>query len=110
MSTDRNIIIDSVAFSDSITKFEEKIGKVEETLQNISNIMKNIDGENDIWKSDTAVAIHEKYSNIEKNFEKINTELKTYSIFLKETQSEYIAEEEKQETALENYSEDLSIN
>lgn len=110
MSTDRNIIIDSDLFAEIINRFDNKAKGVEETLNNISNIMKNIDGENDTWRSDTALAVHEKYSELEKKFEKINAELGVYSVFLKETQQEYVKEEEKQEQAIDNYSEDLNIN
>lgn len=110
MSTNRNMIVDNEMFSEIIDDFDKKMNEVEDTLDQISNIMSNIDGENDLWKSNVAKSIHEKYSELEKNFEQINTELKVYSTFLKETQSEYVTEEQKQEAALEEYNETLDVN
>ena len=110
MSTDRNMIVDSELFSEIITDFDKKIGDVEDTLNSISTIMNKIDGENDTWKSDTARSIHEKYTELEKNFEQINAEFSVYSTFLKETQSEYVTEEQKQENALDQYNETLDVN
>ena len=110
MKVDSNILVSSEAFQNSITKFDEKIKKVSEILDNLSNTMKEIDGKNETWRSDTSKSIHEEFSNIESNFEKINAELTVYSIFLKETLEEYNTEENKQEKAIEDYKEDLDIN
>lgn len=110
MNTDRNIVINSENLSSSITMFDEKIGKVEETLNKISTIMGKIDGNNELWKSDTALSVHEKFSKLENNFEKINAELNVYSIFLKETLDNYKIEEIKQEKAVVQSSENLDIN
>lgn len=110
MSTDRNIVINSENFSNSITKFDETIKKVEESLKNISNYMSNIDGTNENWRSETALSVHEKFSNLEKNFENINTELNVYKVFLQETLDNYNEEEIKQEQAIEKYDSDLNIN
>ena len=74
------------------------------------NIMNNIDGENDNCNSITARSVHEKYSKLEENFVQINSELKVFSLFLKETQSEYLKEEQREEKAVEEYSESLNIN
>ena len=107
---DSNILVSSEAFQESITKFDEKIKKVSDLLSNISNTMSEIDGVNETWRSDTSKSIHEEFSIIESNFEKINAELTVYSIFLKETLEEYNNEENKQEKAIEDYEEDLNIN
>ena len=110
MATDRNMIIDNEMFIDIITDFDKKMSEIEKTLDQISNIMSNIDGENDNWNSITAKSVHDKYSKLEKNFTQINAELNVYSTFLKETQSEYVTEEQKQENALDEYSESLDVN
>jgi uncharacterized protein YukE len=110
MSTDRNMIVDSNMFSEIINDFDKKAGDVSTTLEQISKIMSNIDGENDIWRSETAKSIHEKYAELEKNFEQINAEFTVYSTFLKETQNEYVTEEQKQEKALNEYNDNLDLN
>ena len=110
MAIDKKLIIDNSAFSDIITNFDKKVSDVEDTLSQISNIMNNIDGENDNWNSITARSVHEKYSKLEENFVQINSELKVFSLFLKETQSEYLKEEQREEKAVEEYSESLNIN
>ena len=110
MSTDRNMIIDSDAFLEDFGEFDKKIGKVEETLYQIDNLMKQIDGENELWKCENAVLVSDSYSKLAETFKKINAELNVYSIFLKETQEEYVTEENKQEKSIEKYSEELSIN
>ena len=110
MSDNRNIMISSDKFSESINEYEEKINKVADILDDISNIMKEIDGKNDTWRSKTSAAVHEEFVDIETNFEKINEELNSYNDFLKNTFDEYSSEENKQEKAIEENVEDLDIN
>ncbi len=110
MTMNRNITINKEVFSEDINRFEEKVNKVTECLERISNNIGNVDGSNELWKSDTAVAMHEDYLELEKKFRKINVELNTYVIFLKETLERYEEEENKIDQAIIDNNGNLSIN
>ena len=105
-----NIMINSEAFEDYITKFDAKIGEIEDTLYELSNTMKVIDGNNEIWKSKTAVAVHDKFKEVESNFEGIKNELGIYSLFLKDVLQDYKDEEEREETRIDNNDSYLDVN
>ena len=66
--------------------------------------------QNDTWKSKVGVRVHEEYKMIEDQFESINTELKNYETFLKQTLEDYKKEEEKQEKSINDNSDDLNVN
>ena len=77
MST-RSLIIDGNSFQDNITRLEEKVNLVADTIDLINNNMKLIDGTNDVWKSDTAVEMHNDYLEIQKSLDSINVECVRY--------------------------------
>ena len=106
----RKITINKEAFSEDINKFEEKVNKVTECLERLSDNIGSVDGTNELWKSDTAVAMHEDYLEIEKRFKKINVELNTYVIFLKETLEKYEQEEQNEEKKIADNSSNFTIN
>ena len=110
MNTTSNIILNKEVFANSIEEYKKKVKKVEETLHNISNIMKEIDGENSTWKSEAGVAIHQRFSNVEKKFDQINAELTVYEVFLTETLDSYTKEEDKQEKVVEQNVSYLDVN
>lgn len=109
MSLERNIIINSSNFLNSKIAFDKKIGNVEDIFNNLSSCMKKIEGNNDIWRSDTSVAVYEKYLELEKKFKEINIELNTYSIFLKETLENYKEEDLKENKTIEQESSSLDM-
>lgn len=97
-----SIIINSDAFCDSINSFGENVKQVNESLNRISNVMKEIDGNNETWKSKTALEVHEKFTETENNFESISVELSNFEKFLKDTLESYKNEEQKLEKSLDN--------
>ena len=107
---EQSIVINSEGFSNSINSFEIDVKKVEEKLNNITNIMKEIDGQNETWKSKVGTKVHEKYTEIEKKFEEINKELNNYQTFLKTTLEDYKREENKLEKSIEDNSANLDVN
>lgn len=107
---DSNIMINSESFQDQINKFDAKTGEIEEILNTMSRTMKEIDGNNDTWKSKVGQKIHEEFVDVEKNFEKINAEFSVYSLFLKDVLEDYKMEEEKQEKSIEDGSNYLDVN
>ena len=108
--TTRNVMINSEAFSDDITKFETHVNNIVEYFEKISRTMSNIDGKNDLWKSNTAVLMHDDYQELEKRFEKINVELLAFVIFLKDTLSNYEIEESNIDKAVDENSSILDVN
>ena len=112
MKTDnaRNIIINSDSFQDSINNLEIKINNVSECIQNIDKNMVQITGKNEIWTSETALLMHDDYVEIEKEFEKINTQLATYLEFLKKTLEDYKTEEESINRLIEDNASYLDVN
>jgi len=105
-----NIMIDSNAFEDYINKFDSKLTEIEDTLKELSNEMKEIDGNNDTWTSKTGKAVHDKFTEVEKNFDIINGELSVYSLFLQDVLEDYKMEEEKEKKKLEDNSDYLNVN
>lgn len=103
-------MINSDSFQEKINRLEEKVNNVADTLELICNNMKQIDGTNDNWKSDTALAMHDDYIELEKNFQKINVELYTYVIFLKNVLEDYVEQERNIDQAVENNSPNLDVN
>ena len=108
--TNRSLIINGDSFQSKINTIEDKVNKVAETLELISNNMKQIDGTNDVWKSETAVEMHNDYIELQKNFEKINVELCTYVIFLKNVLESYTEQENNLDIAIEKNSDNLDVN
>ena len=106
----RNITINKDLFSEDINKFEEKVNKITECFERLRDNIGSVDGSNDLWKSDTAVAMHKDYLELEKRFNKINVELNTYVIFLKETLERYIQEENTIDKAIVDNNSNLVIN
>ena len=105
-----SIIVDSDSFSSNINSFEETVKNVEALLKRMSEIMKEVDGENETWKSKSAQLVHEDFSQIEGGFEEINTKLTGYVTFLKDTLENYEKEENKLEKSIEDNSLNLDVN
>ena len=108
--TTRNVMINSEAFSEDISNFETHVNNIVEYFEKISRTMSNIDGKNDLWKSNTAVLMHDDYQELEKRFEKINVELLAFVIFLKDTLSNYEIEESNIDKAIDENSSILDVN
>ena len=107
---DSNIMINSEAFEDYITKFDAKLVEIKNTLSSLSNTMKEIDGNNETWKSKTASAVHDKFSEVESHFEEINNELSVYSLFLKDVLEDYKNEEGREEKRIDTNDRYLDVN
>ena len=105
-----NVMINSEAFENYITKFDAKLIEIKTTLTNLSNTMKEIDGNNDTWKSKTAVAVHESFSEIESHFEEVDEELNVFSLFLKDVLEDYKNEEEREEKRIDTNDSYLDVN
>ena len=105
-----NVMINSNAFEEYINKFDSKLNEIEDTLRALSNDMKEIDGENDTWNSKTGKLVHERFSNVEKNFDSINTELSIYSLFLRDVYEDYKDEEENEIKKLNDNDSYLNVN
>ena len=106
----RKIIINQSVFSEVINKFEEKVNKVTECLERLNDNIGSVDGTNELWKSDTAVAMHEDYIEMSNRFNKINVELNTYVIFLKEVLAKYEQEVQNENIKINDNSSNLNIN
>jgi len=104
------IKIKSEQFSSNIQKFENKANDIADCLEKISTQMMNIDGTNNTWKSKNAELIYDDYKNLEKQFEKINVELCSYVVFLKDTLSEYEKLESQTDKKIDDNSSNLDIN
>ena len=106
----KNILINSEAFQQNISDFEMHVNKVTEYLQKIDNQMKQIDGNNELWKSRVAVCIHDDHMDLQKKFDDINKELSSYVTFLKNTLANYKTQESNIDKAIENNSSNLDVN
>lgn len=105
-----SLIVNSESFNSSISKFKDTTLKVKEILESITQLMKEIDGENETWKSKTAVSVHEKYSETESRFKDINETFERYNKFLTTTLEDYQKEEKKQVVSIESQSDNLDVN
>lgn len=105
-----SLIVNSESFNSSVSKFKDTTLKVKEILENITQLMKEIDGENETWKSKTAVCVHEKYSETESRFKDINETFEKYNNFLMTTLEDYQKEEKKQVVSIESQSDNLDVN
>ena len=106
----RNISIDSVSFQENINKFENKAKEISECIDAIDKNMVQIDGTNEIWKSETALLMHDDYVEVKKHLDAINTELADYLSFLKKTLASYQAEEESINRLMEDNDSYLDVN
>ena len=106
----KSIIVDKVSFEDSIDKFEKTVNEINDILDKMKKSMTEINGNNDTWKSKVGVAVHERYSESEKKFENINSELNKYTVFLKQTLNSYKEAEEIQEKSIEEQQKNLDVN
>ena len=105
-----NIMINSEAFEDYINKFDSKLVEIQDTFNSMSIDMRDIDGESNIWKSKSAKLVHDKFANIEKTFEAINSDLSVFSLFLKDVLEEYKEEQENEIRKLDNNDSYLDVN
>lgn len=105
-----SLIINSETFSNSVSSFESTTTRIKEILDSMTELMKEIDGDNDIWKSKTAVSLHEKYKVTGSRFKDINETFERYTKFLKTTLEDYQKEEKKEEISIESQSDDLDVN
>lgn len=104
-----SLIVNSEAFNSSISSFKDTTLKVKEILDNITELMKEIDGNNETWKSKTAVCVHEKYKETESRFKDINETFEKYNKFLTTTLEDYQKEEKKQEVSIDSQSDNLDV-
>lgn len=104
------VIINGEGFENNINSFEKNVLSVKESLNKISILMQDITGDNETWKSETGVAVHEKFTEVEKGFENINTELDNFTKFLKSTIEKYKEEETKLEQSVDSQSSNFDVN
>lgn len=106
----QSIVVNSIEFTSSAASFQETSAKIKEILNSITELMKEIDGDNETWKSKTAVSLHEKYKVTESRFKDINETFDKYNKFLKTTIEDYQREEKKEEESIESQSDNLDVN
>ncbi len=105
-----SLIVNSESFNSSISSFKDTTLKIKEILDSITELMKEIDGDNETWKSKTAVSVHEKYKETELRFKDINETFEKYNKFLITTLEDYQKEEKKQEVSIDSQSDNLDVN
>lgn len=102
--------IKEAEFESLYKKFTEAAKEFESSLEKIKSEMSGIDGNNDTWKGETAVAVNDKYRTYENSFDEINSKLQGFSGHLNTTLNNYRRAMQKSEKTLSETEENYNIN
>ena len=110
MAKEQNIMINTDELQKQVDLFSLKVTKVEEIFKNINSIMKDIDGNNDVWRSKNALLVANYFLNFQKEFDKINEKFSNYKQFLIDTMNNYEEEHKRIDQSFENNYQNFDIN
>lgn len=97
-------------FNEQKNKFANITKDIESSLNNIKSLMLPIDGNNDIWKGKTAIAVVDQYKIYENNFDDIKSKLNDFSSYLNTTYDNYERAMIKSQRSVEELNDNFVIN
>lgn len=105
-----SIIIKEQEFRDAISNLDKEIANLERIYSEIENKSKKLDGNDEMWKSDTQKAIYDYYISVSKDFPSNIERLKSLRSYLNTTLDNYIEEESGINNDVDTNIDNLSIN
>jgi len=105
-----SIIIKEQEFRDIINNINKEIDNLEKIYEEINNKAKRLDGNDEMWKSDTQKVVYDYYVSISKDFPSNINRLKSLSSYLNTTLENYINEEKGIDKDIDEDASNLSIN
>ncbi len=105
-----SILIKEDEFRDIINNLDEDIKRLESIYDDINNKAKKLDGNDDMWKSETQEVVYDYYQSISKDFPDNINRLKSLSNYLNNTLNNYVNEENDTNSDIDESGSNLSIN
>ena len=84
-----NLKIDETKFQELIDKLDKQITSLETAYNEIDKKMVELDGNHEVWQSDTQKTVYDYYIEIKEDFPKSVQNFKDYRDFLKNTLANY---------------------
>jgi len=110
MIVKKSIILNEDKLEDTIREYDKKLKEIQDTLRELSNSVGKIDGQNEIWNSDTQKSVYSGYHNIERKYDGIIVKLTAFSEHLKKVLRDHREEEKLRNTTLENNESNMNVN
>lgn len=103
-------ITNSSQFEEIINSLESSYNKIKKININENNNKEIINGDTDIWKGDSQVAMYNKYLLLSESFSKVEYSLEVYIKFLRKTLEDYTKAEQEINSNINQIANELDVN